>query len=98
MSASIVVLVLTTTVRAEIASSAGSPTSVLAGGNLSVTASDTALDIGLFAGWNDPAKFGFMERSIFKLMKAPQGDFRDFAAVDGWTEQITPQRGVRRCV
>ena len=45
------------------------------------------VDIGLFAGWNEPKKFSLVERVIMKAMKAPQGDFRDFAAIDSWTRQ-----------
>ncbi len=40
------------------------------------------VDVGLFAGWNEPEKFGFAERTIMSLMKAPEGDFRDWAAID----------------
>jgi len=54
----------------------------------------TPAGIGLFAGWFEPEHFGFMERTILKMMKAPQGDFRDFAAVDAWTEDIAPRLGL----
>lgn len=43
------------------------------------------VDIGLFAGWNEPHAWGFFERSVMKVMKTPQGDFRDFAAIGDWT-------------
>lgn len=46
------------------------------------------LGIGLFAGWNQPKSFSFLERSILKLMKAPEGDFRDFEAVGEWADGI----------
>jgi menaquinone-dependent protoporphyrinogen oxidase len=52
------------------------------------------VDIGLFAGWNEPAKFGFAERTIMKLMKKPQGDFRDWAAIDAWTEKVGTTMGL----
>jgi len=48
------------------------------------------VDIALFAGWNDPKSFGFAERTIMKLMKAPQGDFRDWDAIDAWAEKVSP--------
>lgn len=48
------------------------------------------VDVGLFAGWNEPKRFSFLERSIMKLMKAPEGDFRDMAAIAQWTESIAP--------
>jgi menaquinone-dependent protoporphyrinogen oxidase len=53
----------------------------------------TPIDVGLFAGWNEPKEFSFVERSILKLMKAPEGDFRDLDAVQAWAEKITPQLG-----
>lgn len=44
----------------------------------------------VFAGWNEPSSFSFVERSVMKLMKAPQGDFRDMDAVAAWTESVLP--------
>lgn len=49
------------------------------------------IDIGLFAGWNEPKAFGFAERTILKVMKAPQGDFRDWDAIDEWTRGVAPR-------
>ena len=46
------------------------------------------MDIGTFAGWNEPDRFPFVERTIMKMMKAPQGDFRDFEAVDAWADSM----------
>jgi menaquinone-dependent protoporphyrinogen oxidase len=46
---------------------------------------------GLFAGWNEPKSFSLPERLIMKVMKAPQGDFRDMAAVSEWTRSVAPQ-------
>lgn len=51
------------------------------------------VDIGLFAGWMVPEKFSFLERTIMKVMKAPEGDKRDWAAVQEWAESITPRLG-----
>lgn len=51
----------------------------------------TPVDIGLFAGWNEPKHFSFVERTILKMMKAPQGDFRDWAAIDAWSEKVSGQ-------
>lgn len=51
----------------------------------------TPVDIGLFAGWNEPDSFGFGERTIMKLMKAPRGDFRDWDAIDAWAESVAPR-------
>jgi menaquinone-dependent protoporphyrinogen oxidase len=49
------------------------------------------VDTGLFAGWNEPTRFSFIERTIMKLMKAPEGDFRDWAAVDAWAKTTAPE-------
>jgi menaquinone-dependent protoporphyrinogen oxidase len=54
----------------------------------------TPIDIGLFAGWNEPKKFSFIERSILKMMKAPEGDFRDWAAIESWAGGIANRIGV----
>jgi len=51
----------------------------------------TPVGLGLFAGWNEPKAFGFAERTVLKLMKAPQGDFRDWDAIDAWAEEIAPR-------
>jgi menaquinone-dependent protoporphyrinogen oxidase len=54
----------------------------------------TPIDVGVFAGSNEPAKFSFVERTIMKLMKAPQGDFRDWAAIDAWAAATADAMGV----
>lgn len=54
----------------------------------------TPVDVGLFAGWFVPSKFSFAERTIMKLMKAPQGDRRDFSAVAEWTTSVAPRLGI----
>ncbi len=48
----------------------------------------TPLGIGLFAGWNEPKRFSMLERGVLKLLKAPEGDFRDTEAVSAWTGEI----------
>lgn len=53
----------------------------------------TPIDIGLFAGWNQPKRFSFIERMVMKAMKAPEGDFRDFAAVEAWTDSVVDKLG-----
>lgn len=49
------------------------------------------VDVGTFAGWNEPKTFSFVERAILKMMKAPQGDFRDFAKIDAWAAAMQPK-------
>jgi menaquinone-dependent protoporphyrinogen oxidase len=44
--------------------------------------------LGLFAGWNVPKNFSLIERLILKAMKAPEGDFRDWATIDAWAAKI----------
>lgn len=53
----------------------------------------TPVDVGVFAGWNEPKEFSFIERTILKVMKAPQGDFRDFEAIAAWTDSVAPKLG-----
>lgn len=42
------------------------------------------VDIGLFAGWFVPKEFSLPERTILKMMKSPEGDFRDWQSIDRW--------------
>jgi menaquinone-dependent protoporphyrinogen oxidase len=53
----------------------------------------TPVDVGLFAGWNEPKSFSLLERTVMKVMKAPQGDFRDFEAVAAWAKDVAPRLG-----
>lgn len=52
------------------------------------------VDIGLFAGWNNPEEFSLIERGVMKVMKAPEGDFRDLDEVGRWTEAVAPKLGL----
>ena len=52
------------------------------------------VDVGLFAGWNEPKSFSFVERTILKMMKAPEGDFRDWDAIDAWTRDVAVQLAI----
>jgi menaquinone-dependent protoporphyrinogen oxidase len=54
----------------------------------------TPVDVGTFAGMNDPGKFSFLERTILGLMKSPQGDFRDWAAIEAWTGKTADAMGL----
>lgn len=49
----------------------------------------TPVDIGLFAGWNQPSEFSMLERGVMKIMKAPVGDFRDWNVIASWAETLT---------
>lgn len=46
------------------------------------------IDVGLFAGALRPRKLKFMARLITKLLKLPEGDFRDVPAIQAWAEQL----------
>lgn len=45
------------------------------------------VDVGVFAGWNEPREFSFVERMVLKLLKAPEGDFRDWPVIEAWAER-----------
>jgi len=59
--------------------------------------SDEAVDIATclrardhrtFAGRLDRSQLGFMERTVTRALKAPEGDFRDLDAIRGWADEI----------
>ncbi len=52
------------------------------------------VDVGLFAGCFEPKRFGFLERTILKAMKTPQGDYRDWDAIEAWAVQVSNRLGV----
>ena len=42
----------------------------------------------IFAGRLDPELLGLGERAIVAMLRAPKGDFRDFAQIDAWAAEI----------
>jgi len=48
------------------------------------------VDVGVFAGWYHPERFGLGERIRARVLSFPVGDFRDLAAVDRWTAAVAP--------
>lgn len=52
------------------------------------------VDVGLFAGWNEPKRFSFIERTVMKMMKAPEGDFRDRVEIEAWAHEVAPKLGL----
>ena len=42
----------------------------------------------MFVGKLDKGEIGFSERLITQVVKAPEGDFRDWAAIRAWADQI----------
>lgn len=47
----------------------------------------------VFFGALDRSKLGFGERMIVKAVKAPEGDFRDWDAIEGWADGIADELG-----
>jgi menaquinone-dependent protoporphyrinogen oxidase len=52
------------------------------------------VDVGVFAGWYEPEKFNVVERKIMNIAKAPEGDFRDWGAIERWASALAPKLGV----
>lgn len=46
------------------------------------------LEHQLFAGKLDRKKLGFMERALTAALRAPEGDFRDWPAIEAWADGI----------
>ena len=56
-------------------------------------------NLGVFHGNLDPARLGFFERFIARMVKSPTGDFRDWQMIRSWAEGIAqalavPQQAV----
>lgn len=43
---------------------------------------------GMFAGVMDLKKLSLIERLIMKMMKSPEGDFRDWSKISAWAEEV----------
>jgi menaquinone-dependent protoporphyrinogen oxidase len=50
-------------------------------------------DHRVFAGKVDKANLGFGERAILIAVHAPEGDFRDWAAIESWAAEIAAALG-----
>lgn len=50
--------------------------------------------LGLFAGCFQQKGFSFAERAILHLMKTPEGDFRDWNAIDAWSLEAAKTLGI----
>jgi menaquinone-dependent protoporphyrinogen oxidase len=46
--------------------------------------------IGLFAGKMDFNKLSWVDRSIAKMVKSPEGDFRNWGAIHAWANELPP--------
>jgi menaquinone-dependent protoporphyrinogen oxidase len=45
----------------------------------------------IFSGKLDKKKLGFAERAIVAAFHAPEGDFRDWSAIESWAREIADQ-------
>jgi menaquinone-dependent protoporphyrinogen oxidase len=46
------------------------------------------MDVGLFAGAVKPAKLTFFWRVLIKLMRVPEGDFRNYETIRNWAKAL----------
>lgn len=59
----------------------------------SVVAAAGARDHRLFAGLLDKRKLGIGERAMAAVVRAPDGDYRDWKAIDAWAREIAAALG-----
>ena len=50
-------------------------------------------DLRIFFGALDHSKLSFPERMVVKAVRAPEGDFRDWQAIDAWAADIARDLG-----
>ena len=50
-------------------------------------------DQRIFFGALDPSRLSFAERMMAKALRAPEGDFRDWEAIEAWAERIAGDLG-----
>lgn len=50
-----------------------------------------AVDTAIFAGKLDYARLSFLMRGMLKLMRAQEGDHRDWQAIDDWATGLAPR-------
>lgn len=51
------------------------------------------VDVGLFAGRLDSSMLSFFYRLIIKMMKQPEGDYRNWEAIRAWAGELVPLLG-----
>ena len=47
----------------------------------------------VFAGALEPSRMGFADRAAVRLLRAPTGDHRDWAAIAAWARELVPLLG-----
>jgi menaquinone-dependent protoporphyrinogen oxidase len=53
----------------------------------------TPVSVGLFAGKLDPKALSFPLRMMLKVMKTPEGDYRDWDAIGDWAKSLLAGSG-----
>lgn len=48
----------------------------------------TPISEGHFAGKGDSSKLSFTQRQFAKMMKMPEGDFRNWKAIESWAQEL----------
>lgn len=48
------------------------------------------VSFGMFAGRLNLAKLSFFRRAMFQVFRSPQGDWRDWKAIDEWAGDLPP--------
>jgi menaquinone-dependent protoporphyrinogen oxidase len=72
---------------------AGDP-DVIAGALGEAMAPAKPVAVTMFAGKFDPGNQGFLVRSVGKMMKIPEGDFRDWDAISAWARELPGKMGI----
>lgn len=60
----------------------------------SAIAPANAVALTMFAGSFVPSQQGFLVRSLGKMMKIPEGDFRDWDAISAWARELPAKMGI----
>jgi len=60
----------------------------LDGVDTAITEATAPRDHRIFAGRTDRSQLGFAERAIMLAVRAPEGDFRDWEAIERWADGI----------
>ncbi len=51
------------------------------------------VDHATLAGAFDPDKLSWTAKTLLRLLRAPEGDHRDWEAITGWAQQVAPRLG-----
>jgi len=49
------------------------------------------VDVGLFAGAMDYRELSFLTEMLSRVMRVPEGDYRNWEAIQEWTKTVTPK-------